>query len=190
MMPRDLAIARAGASCAAVIALLLPALAGSGATRPVISPSAVVLAATVADPREDDLEGDLERIRQVTRAFQNITAAHAAGYPTDVPQCVESRQGGMGHHYVHPRYLDAALDIEKPEILVYAPTPDGGLKLAGVEYVVPYSAWPKEKQAPRILGQALKQADGLQLWYLHVWVWEKNAKGVFADWNPAVKCSP
>lgn len=184
-MPRDSAIARAGA-CAAVVAAFLPA--ASSAPGPRISPGTLVFASSVADSGEDDLERDLERIRQVTRAFQDIAAAHAVGYPTDVPRCVDSRSGGMGHHYVHPRFLDATLDIEKPEILVYAPTREGKLKLAGVEYVVPFSAWPPEKEPPQILGQVLKPSDALQLWYLHVWVWEKNRNGVFADWNPAIKC--
>jgi len=28
----------------------------------------------------------------------------------------------------------------------------------------------------------------LGIWYLHVWHWEPNPSGVFADWNPNVKC--
>ena len=134
-----------------------------------------------------DVEAALERIREVTRPFHDIEAAHRAGYPTAVPQCIDSQAGGMGHHYVHPNLLDATLEIDKPEILVYAPQPDGTLKLAGVEYIVPLSAW-RDSEAPRILGQPLKRSEQLGIWYLHVWVWEENAKGMFADWNPAVKC--
>lgn len=154
----------------------------SSALRPMTSVSAPAA-------RNDELEAELERIRRVTRRFHDIAAAHAAGYPTEVPQCVESPAGGMGHHYIRRDLLDDSLDVEKPEILVYAPTRDGRLKFAGVEYVVPYAAW-SEDTAPRILGQALKRSDELQIWYLHVWVWEENPKGMFADWNPAVKCAP
>jgi hypothetical protein len=39
-----------------------------------------------------------------------------------------------------------------------------------------------------VLGQLLKREDDLRLWYLHMWVWRENAAGLFADWNPAVRC--
>ncbi len=38
------------------------------------------------------------------------------------------------------------------------------------------------------MGQNLKPARSLGLWYLHVWVWQENPSGLFADWNPSVKC--
>ncbi|HEY8549083.1 MAG TPA: hypothetical protein VIL35_03925 [Vicinamibacterales bacterium] len=149
--------------------------------------STIVLGSTDSNG-DADLKRNLDRIKAVTRPYHDIAAAHAAGYPREVPPCVASPEGGMGHHFAHPRLMDDRLEIEKPEILVYAPAPDGKLKLAGVEYIVPYSAWSKS-EPPRILGQNLKKSDQLQIWYLHVWVWEENEKGVFADWNPAVKCS-
>ena len=59
---------------------------------------------------------------------------------------------------------------------------------SGVEYVVPYSVRPRDAQPPTILGQELKRSDGLQIWYLHVWVWKENPNGLFADWNPTFSC--
>jgi hypothetical protein len=133
---------------------------------------------------------ELERIREATKGFHDITTAHAAGYPAGAPTCLENPpHGGMGHHYAHPELMDDELDVERPEILVYAPAKNGGLELAGVEYIVPYSVWPRQ-DAPRILGHDLKRSDQLQLWYLHVWVWKENSNGMFADWNPAVHCTP
>jgi hypothetical protein len=38
------------------------------------------------------------------------------------------------------------------------------------------------------MGQKLKPAPGLKLWYRHVWVWLENPTGLFEDWNPKVKC--
>jgi hypothetical protein len=38
------------------------------------------------------------------------------------------------------------------------------------------------------MGQALKKADKLGIWYLHVWAWEASPSGLFSDWNPNVKC--
>lgn len=181
-----------GQACRLFVAILMvPVLAEACASAPRQSFMGHAAAAASPDPEEDQrLERDLDRIREVTRAFHDITAAHAAGYPSEVPGCIENPPaGGMGHHYAHPELLDDHLEVERPEILVYAPTKDGDLKLAGVEYIVPYSAWHRD-EAPQILGQDLKRSDQLQLWYLHVWVWEENSKGVFADWNPAVRCSP
>jgi hypothetical protein len=135
-----------------------------------------------------DLDLQLARIRAATDAFHDTAAARAAGYPS-TEHCMESAAGGMGHHFMNRSLLDDRLEVERPEILVYAPTKAGSLKLAGVEYVVPYSAWDRT-EPPRILGHDLKRSDELGIWYVHVWVWEENAKGLFADWNPAVKCSP
>lgn len=39
------------------------------------------------------------------------------------------------------------------------------------------------------MGQCLKHEDNLMIWYLHAWAWTTNADGVFADFNPAVRCS-
>ena len=64
---------------------------------------------------------------------------------------------------------------------------DGAYKLNGVEFLVPISAW-TAADPPRIMGQALKKADRLGIWYLHVWTWEPSPSGLFADWNPNVKC--
>ena len=57
----------------------------------------------------------------------------------------------------------------------------------GVEFLVPISVW-TAADPPRIMGQALKKADRLGIWYLHVWTWEASPSGVFADWNPNVRC--
>ncbi len=142
-----------------------------------------------ATPYGEEVVRDLERVRAVTDAFHDIAVAHAAGYPRTVPGCLENPpEGGMGLHYVHPDLLDDQLDVEHPEILVYAPTNGDKPKLVGVEYVVPFSARGPDQEAPRIFGRALKPSQALRLWYLHVWAWERNRDGLFADWNPAVQC--
>jgi hypothetical protein len=60
--------------------------------------------------------------------------------------------------------------------------------LNGVEYLIPYSRWSRDSTAPTLMGQRLKRADDLRVWYLHMWVWRENTAGLFADWNPAVRC--
>lgn len=138
-----------------------------------------------------ELERDLEVIREATADFHDVEAARAAGYvPPDPDLCMYSDAGVMGYHHLNPELLDDRLEVERPEIVVYAPTTEEGRKLVNVEYAVPYSAWPRDEAPPRILGQDLKRADALEIWYLHVWVWEENPNGVFADWNPTLTCSP
>jgi len=134
----------------------------------------------------NELDGQLQRIRDATQAFRDPAAARAHGYQA-TEHCVASPAGGMGYHHQRDSLMDDRLEVARPEILVYAPNGAAGPKLVGVEYVVPYAAW-QRPGPPRILGRALKKADQLQLWYLHVWVWASNENGVFADWNPAVTC--
>jgi len=133
---------------------------------------------------------DLERLRNATAPYRDLAAAQAVGYPTatSTPPCLSSPIGAMGHHYVNRSHVDDKLDLEHPEILLYARGGDGKPKLLGVEYIIPYRILPPESQPPRIFGQSLKRSEELKLWYLHVWAWEQNASGLFADWNPAVKC--
>lgn len=135
----------------------------------------------------DDIDRDVTRIRKATEVFKSADRAVAAGYKA-TSHCVENQPvGGMGLHYENHGLYDATLDVEKPEVLVYEKRADGTLKLNGVEYIVPISAW-KQDEAPTIMGQKLKRADRLGIWYLHAWTWEPSPTGLFADWNPRVKC--
>ena len=146
----------------------------------------VAFGASESYNQDHELDGQLQRIREATGAFHDPAAARAHGYQA-TDHCVASPAGGMGYHYQRDSLMDDRLEVARPEILVYAPNGAASPKLAGVEYVVPYTAW-QRPGPPRILGQALKKADQLQIWYLHVWVWEPNENGLFADWNPAVTC--
>ena len=71
----------------------------------------------------------------------------------------------------------------------------GKYRLLGVEYIVPADAWHATNQGPPVLmGQLLHYVSspnryGLPAFYeLHVWAWENNPNGMFADWNPKVSC--
>ena len=135
----------------------------------------------------DAVNRDVAKIRDATARFKTTEAAEAAGYKR-VTDCVEHQPAGaMGYHFENKSLLDTTLDLEHPEVLVYEKKPDGAFKLNGVEFLVPISAW-TAAEPPRIMGQALKKADRLGIWYLHVWTWEPSPSGLFADWNPKVKC--
>jgi hypothetical protein len=135
----------------------------------------------------DAVDRDVARVRDATARFKTTEAAEAAGYKR-VTDCIEHQPAGaMGYHFQNNALLDTTLDVEHPEVLVYEKKPDGAFKLNGVEFLVPISAW-TAAEPPRIMGQDLKKAEPLGIWYLHVWTWEPSPSGLFADWNPNVRC--
>ena len=135
----------------------------------------------------DAVDRDVAKVRDATVRFQSTDAAEAAGYKR-VTDCVEHQPAGaMGYHFQNNTLLDTTLDVDHPEVLVYEKKTDGTFKLNGVEFLVPISAW-ASVDPPRVMGQALKKAEQLGIWYLHVWTWASSPSGLFADWNPNVKC--
>lgn len=171
--------------CSPLAAALLVAC-GGGHSHPSASGS---LSPTASDSLPPAVVAAVERARTATARFASLDSAVAAGYQRDAGGCVANEPlGTMGFHHANGRLYDDRLDVERPEILVYERLPDGRYRLNGVEYIVPYAARPRDAPPPRIMGQSLKRADGLQLWYLHVWIWRENPSGIFADWNPTVHC--
>jgi hypothetical protein len=149
---------------------------------------AAAVQGTIPSGFGEAVDRDIARARAATTAFKNVDAALAAGYPRET-DCVQyPPHGAMGYHFTNKALRDAILDVEKPEVLVYEKMPDGSFTFNGVEYVVPISAWTKD-EPPTIMGQKLKKADKLGIYYLHVWIWKPSPTGVFADWNPDVKCN-
>lgn len=77
-----------------------------------------------------DTARQLADVRRTTAPYHGLERAHADGYEPGSP-CVPN----MGLHYV--RSVAASqdeLDPTAPNILVYAPRRDGGLRLVAVEY--------------------------------------------------------
>jgi hypothetical protein len=133
------------------------------------------------------IDRDVARVNAATERFKASSVAIAAGYAA-ADRCIEHQpHGAMGYHFGNQALHDATLEVDKPEVLVYEKRPDGTFKLNGVEYIVPIASWTKT-DPPVIMGQPLKRADSLGIWYLHVWNWEYSPSGLFADWNPRVKC--
>lgn len=138
------------------------------------------------DPRVSE---GLARLRAATEPFKNLDAAVAAGYARNVAEClVHEHHGAMGYHHLNRALADASVDVEHPEILLYERLPGGAYRLNGVEFIVPYRAWPRDSTPPVLMGRQLEHEDNLNLWYMHVWAWANNSDGVFADFNPAVQC--
>jgi hypothetical protein len=138
--------------------------------------------------------GDLGTIRAATRTYRDIEVAKADGYEQFF-ECIDKpSEGAMGVHYIMPSRFDDQLNLKEPEVLVYDVRPSGKAKLVAVEYVIPAAAW-SGSEAPTFLGQELayKTTMGpheLDPYYeVHVWAWQRNPSGRFADWNPRVTCT-
>ncbi|MDQ6871374.1 MAG: hypothetical protein M3037_05105 [Gemmatimonadota bacterium] len=135
------------------------------------------------------LRRDLATLRRVTAPFHNFDKAMAAGWSTKITDCMaDPSAGGMGFHYGNTRLINATVSVDKPELLLYEPEKDGGLRLVAVEYIIPYSFHSRGSVPPVLFGQQFKQNDTFQLWGLHAWVWKENPSGIFASWNPRVSC--
>lgn len=157
--------------------------------------SALALAAGLCLPAGALADGSaafnqrITELRLATAAFHSLDLAAAAGWDTDITGCLSSPAGGMGHHYVNASiFFDAQVDPLRPELLVYAPTPDGGKRLVAVEYLV-FAAALGSAPVPELFGQTFHYNPNVSAWVLHVWLWEGNRNGLFADWNPAISCS-
>jgi hypothetical protein len=135
----------------------------------------------------EDIDRAVEQVRAATTSFRSVDRAQAAGY-TQETECVEKPpEGAMGFHFTKAELRDGLVELEKPEVLVYEKRANGTFKLNGVEYIVPIDSW-KQPEPPTVMGQAMKRFDRGGFWYLHVWIWKHSPSGLFADWNPRVKC--
>ena len=90
---------------------------------------------------------------------------------------------------------DGALDVTRPEALVYEPTRGGGFRLVAVEYLVLADMWNATNPGPpELMGQLMHLFEapnrfGLPAFYtLHVWAWKDNPAGTFVNWHSNVSC--
>ena len=129
-----------------------------------------------------------EKVRAANSRFLDVKAATAEGY-APIP-CASGISGGaMGIHYVNAGYLkDDAVDVTKPEAVMYEPMADGSLKLIAVEYIT--SKGPASLEGQLFNFNGAPNRYGLGPFYeLHVWAWKQNPTGAFADMNPDVTCA-
>jgi hypothetical protein len=156
-------------------------------------------------------QSNVAAARQATAQFHDRIAADNAGYSALVADlagitCIASptsSDGAMGVHYLNPTLVPelfdptaaAEVDAATPELLVYAPGPDGQLRLVALEYLTIKASWDAQHAAPPTLfGQpfnttAAGNRYGLPDFYsLHAWIWDPNPTDLFAPYNPRVSC--
>lgn len=156
-----------------------------------------------------EAKSELAGARAATARFHSLDTARGAGYSALVADrdgitCIDNPGvGAMGVHYLNPGLAPelfdpnaiAEVDASTPELLVYAPGPDGQQRLVALEYLALKASWDAHHTAPpSLFGQhfdvtAAGNRYGLPDFYsLHAWIWDPNPIDPFGPWNPRVTC--
>ena len=140
----------------------------------------------------------IDKVRMATYRYKDINVATAEGWVQGTPCVSGPNSGATGVHFVLPdRIANGVLSADQPEALIYEPIGGGGLRLVGVEFIVLADNWAAshaEGVVPSLGGNLLNYVAapnryGLPAFYeMHVWAWEQNPKGSYADWNTRVTC--
>ena len=166
-------------------AILLGACADGS---PVAPDASSVMSARVDAVQSADNANPIATIRRVTARYHDLDAALADGFAFLHGCEVRGDEGPVGELYVHfDRLLDGVIDPASPDALLYQPTENGSRKLIGVELAIPYPMW-TESQPPQFMGAEFQPEDEFGVWGLHVWAWNRNPEGMFAESNPNVSC--
>lgn len=163
-------------------------------------------------PRDQPFES-FQQLRTQLAPFKDINHALEQGYVMD-PFCVASPAGAMGYHVVNRQMLgiiNGATPINgtgtdaganPPPVLLYEKQTDGSFKLVGIELLVFAQAWHGAgfKKAPKYRARDFDfmednpatprdEAHGFAPHYdLHLWIFEPNPAGLYAQFNPNVTC--
>jgi hypothetical protein len=138
----------------------------------------------------------IQAVREATERFKDVNVAEAEGYQLQFGCVSGPDAGAMGMHFVNgPLVGDGEIDVNKPEIVIYEPQPNGRLRLIGADYLVFADVWnATHSSAPELMGQLFHLFEapnrfGLPNFYtLHVWAWKDSPTGSFVNWNTNVSC--
>jgi hypothetical protein len=139
----------------------------------------------------------VEKVRAATTRYLNINVALREGWAVATPCVSGPDTGAMGVHLVlSSRLGPAPLNAEQPQALIYEPMANGAMRLVGVEFIQLEQDWASTHTSgtPSLEGNLLNYISapnryGLPAFYeMHVWAFEHNPKGSFADWNTHVTC--
>jgi hypothetical protein len=137
-------------------------------------------------------------VREATKRYLDVNNAVMDGYGAFLGCVSGSDHGAMGIHYVNGALLNGTIDVNHPQALIYEPSPNGQMKLVGVEFITDAATWLKNhnNQSPALDGQVFLLVDSPNryavpnpFYELHVWAWRDNPHGAFVDWNDHVTCA-
>lgn len=139
----------------------------------------------------------INAVRNATARFQDVSVAEAEGYALQFGCVSGPDTGAMGLHYINGALVSKGeIDAAHPQIVIYEPTPNGGLRLIGADFLVFADAWnAKHSAPPELMGQLFHLFEApnrfnLPAFYtLHVWAWKDNPNGAFVNWHPKVSCA-
>jgi hypothetical protein len=140
----------------------------------------------------------VDKVRQATARYRDINVALSEGWVVATPCVSGPNHGAMGVHLALPaRIGDGEVNGSEPELLMYEPQANGGMRLVGVEFIVIAADWSRENPGgpPSVDGHLMHFVGepnryGLPAFYaFHVWAWARNPDGFFADWNRLVTCN-
>lgn len=158
-------------------------------------------AGAIAQPHPPTREESalVSAVRDATARFRNVTSPDGPGegYALNFGYVSGGDFGAMGLHYVNMKLVDGDVNVREPEIILFEPLPNGGIRITGADFLVPVAAWEQAHPGegpPMLMGQLFHLFDspnrfGLDPFYtLHVWAWKENPNGTFGNWNPTVSC--
>ena len=129
------------------------------------------------------LNKELAALRAYIAPYHSYEKAIEDGYFLDIT----GYRSMMGHHFLKPEYLDGNFSLVHPEVLIFAPGPNGKMRLVGVEYATIIEDMNNPPPAPEgFTGATDNWAINTEfnVWTLHVWVGLNNPNGIFAMRNP------
>lgn len=176
--------------------------------------TALIASAASADVPRDLPDQALQQLASQLGNYKSVNYALDNGYVRGSACDSHPTLGAMGFHYVRPDLLGLTGPVngrmngtgtytraEPPAILLYAPDGNGGLKLVGIEMLVFAEAWHASNQHPPMYrgreynymaddpNTERDEAHGFMPHYdLHIWLFENNPSGLYAQWNPAISC--
>lgn len=170
--------------------------------------------AVSADVPRTQPDEALQQLASELQAYRSVAHARSQGYVQGSGCESHPTLGTMGFHYVRPDLLGLTAPVNgrvngtgtytganPPAILLYVPDGQGGLKLAGIEFLVFAAAWDAANSHPPMYRGRLynymvdnpntphDEAHGFMPHYdLHVWLFDHNPGGLYTQWNPSLSC--
>lgn len=122
--------------------------------------------------------------------FASETNARDAGY-ANTEKCIATSEGGYGVPFVNMENEGA--DPQNPAVLLYRLSTSWTYTLQGAEWYVPVS---ETSSAPSMFDRKFhgpidghsSEADQPRHYGLHVWLYTANPNGMFARYNPRIRC--